>query len=201
VIYEVQGFKILPDRYIDEELIKSQWDNILRLVATIKLGENTASQIFRRLSSYSKHHPLYCALKEFGRIIKSIFILRYIDNVELRQMIEKQLNRIELSNKFGKAVSFDNNHEMLYGSKEEQDIAINFQRLIQNSIVLWNELYLSQKIILTDDLTIRTQILEIVCNGSTQSWGHLNFNGEYDFRDNYLSDSGFEIDKILSLQL
>lgn len=199
--YEVQGFKILPDRYINEELIKSQWDNILRLVATIKLGENTASQIFKRLSSYSKHHPLYCALKEFGRIIKSTFILRYIDNVELRQMIEKQLNRIELSNKFAKAVSFDNNHEMLYGSKEEQDIAINFQRLIQNSIVLWNELYLSQKIIFTDDLLIRTQIVEAVCNGSTQSWGHLNFNGEYDFRDDYLSDNEFELDKILSLQL
>lgn len=199
--YEAQSFKILPDRYIEEELIKSQWDNILRLVSTIKLGENTASQIFRRLSSYSKHHPLYCALKEFGRIIKSIFILRYIDNVELRQMIEKQLNRIELSNKFGKAVSFDNNHEMLYGSKEEQDIAINSQRLIQNSIVLWNELYLSQKIVSTDDLLIRAQIVETVCNGSTQSWGHLNFNGEYDFRDGYLSDSGFELDKILSLQL
>jgi len=199
--YEVQNFKILPDRYIDEELIKSQWDNILRLVATIKLGENTASQIFKRLSSYSKHHPLYCALKEFGRIIKSIFILRYIDNVELRQIIEKQLNRIELSNKFGKAISFDNNHEMLYGSKEEQDIAINSQRLIQNSIVLWNELYLSQKIVSTEDLLIRAQIIETVCNGSTQSWGHLNFNGEYDFRDGYLSDNVFELDKILSLQL
>lgn len=127
--------------------------------------------------------------------------MRYIDNVELRQVIEKQLNRIELSNKFGKAVSFDNNHEMLYGSKEEQDIAINCQRLIQNGIVLWNELYLSQKIVSTDDLLIRAQIVEIVCNGSTQSWGHLNFNGEYDFRDGNLSDNGFELDKILSLQL
>ncbi len=85
--------------------------------AGVKLGENTASQIFRHTSSYSKHHPLYCALKEFGRIIKSIFILRYIDNVELRQMIEKQLNQIELSNKFVKVVSFDNNPEMLYGRK------------------------------------------------------------------------------------
>lgn len=200
-IYEAQNFKILPDRYINEELIKSQWDDILRLVATIKLGDSVASQIFRRLSSYSKQHPLYCALKEFGRIIKTMFILRYIDDVELRQIIEKQLNRIELSNKFGKAVSFDNNHEMLYGSKEEQDIAINSQRLIQNSIVLWNELYLSQKIVSTDDEVMRAQIVETIRNGSTQSWGHLNFNGEYDFRDGILSDSEFELDKILALQI
>jgi len=199
--YAAQDFKILPDRYIKEELFKNQWDDILRLIVTIKLKDVTASQIFKRLSSYSRQHPLYCALKEFGRIIKTIFILRYIDSVELRQMIEKQLNRIELSNKFAKAISFDNNHEMLYGSKEEQDIAINFQRLIQNSIILWNELYLSQKIVLTDDIAARAQIVEILCNGSTQSWGHLNFNGEYDFRDDYLIRSIFDLDKILSLKL
>lgn len=199
--YTVQDFKILPDRYINEELIKSQWDDILRLIVTIKLKDATASQIFKRLSSYSKQHPLYCALKEFGRIIKTIFILRYIDDVELRKMIEKQLNRIELSNKFAKAISFDNNHEMLYGSKEEQDIAINAQQLIQNSIVLWNKLFLSQKIVSTDDAAARAQIVEIVSNGSTQSWGHLNFSGEYDFRDGCLDQSIFDLDKILSLEL
>ncbi len=86
-------------------------------------------------------------------------------------------------------------------SKEECDISINCQRLIQNSIVLWNGLCLSQKIILTNDLLIRTQIVETVCNGWAQPWGHLNFNGEYGFRDDYLSDSEFELDKILSLQL
>ncbi|HLX52848.1 MAG TPA: Tn3 family transposase, partial [Aquella sp.] len=99
-VYEDEGFKILPDRYIGVKLIEEQWDDILRLVATIKLNEVPASQIFKRLNSYSKQHPLYCALKEFGRIIKTIFILRYINDVELRQTIQKQLNRIELSNKF-----------------------------------------------------------------------------------------------------
>ena len=199
--YADQGFKILPSHYTNEELIKGQWDNILRLIVTIKLRDITASQIFRRLSSYSKQHPLYCALKEFGRIIKTAFILDYIDDVELRQMIEKQLNKVELSNKFAKAISFDNNHEMQYSSKEEQDMVINSQVLIQNSIVLWNELYLSQKIVSTDDLITRIQIVETISNGSTQSWGHLNFGGEYDFRDGYLSENGFELDKILALQL
>jgi TnpA family transposase len=55
------------------------------------------------LSSYAKDHPLYQAIKEFGRIIKSIFILTYFDDVELRQRVEKQLNKVELSNKFSKA--------------------------------------------------------------------------------------------------
>ena len=48
-----------------------------------------SSQLFKRLSSYAKDHPLYKTLKEFGRIIKSIFILTYYDEVELRQRNRK----------------------------------------------------------------------------------------------------------------
>jgi len=73
-------------------------------VATIKSKQTTASQLLKRLTSYSKHHKLYTALKEFGKIIKSDFLLTYIDDVELRQRIEKQLNKVENSNKFSKAV-------------------------------------------------------------------------------------------------
>ena len=45
------------------------------------LKETTASEIFRRLNSYSQQHALYRALKAFGKIIKSTFILRYSDEV------------------------------------------------------------------------------------------------------------------------
>eukprot|EP01132_Coremiostelium_polycephalum_P000217 gene217-286_t len=133
-LYETNGYKILPERYIDADLVKKYWDHILRLMVTIKLKTTTTSQIFKRLSSYSKQHPLYCAIKEFGRIIKSLFILHYIDNVDLRQAVEKQLNRIELSNKFSKAILFGNNQEIQYSGKEEQEIVIGCQRLIQNTI-------------------------------------------------------------------
>ncbi|MBP9743680.1 MAG: transposase [Burkholderiales bacterium] len=200
-LYKDMGFKILPSGYINVELIKVQWDNILRLVATIKLGESTASQIFGRLSSYSIQNPLYCALKSFGRIIKSIFILRYTNDLELRQSIQKQLNRIELSNKFAKAISFDNDHEMPYGSKEEQDIAINCQRLLQSIIILWNELYLSDKIASAETEEAKQQLIAIIRNGSTQSWGHLNLLGEYDFTNKEASKTTFDLDKILALQV
>jgi TnpA family transposase len=54
---------------IKTELIEAQWDNILRFVATIKLKENSASQLLKRFSSYSREHPLYRALKQFGRVV------------------------------------------------------------------------------------------------------------------------------------
>ena len=83
--YESLGYKLLPHRYVKYEFIKEHWNDILRVIATIKLKKVTASQLFKRLSSYSKHHPIYRAIKAFGQIIKSILSLNtsmtcYLDN-------------------------------------------------------------------------------------------------------------------------
>ena len=83
------AWKIKPTAYCDEQHIIQFWDDILRFIATIKLKETTASDIFRRLNSYSKQHGLYHALKAFGQILKSIFFLRVIDEPVLRMSIEK----------------------------------------------------------------------------------------------------------------
>src|SRR5882724_4525686 len=168
--YAQQGYELLPDGYIQTSLIEPQWDEMLRFIATIKLKEATASQLFRRLNSYSKHHPLYQALKEFGQIPKSDFILRFIDDVELRQAIEKQLNKGENANQFSKAISFGNHHDFLYGEKVEQELAEGCRRLIKNAIICWNYLYLSQKIGQEHDADRRQALLVAVQQGSVVSW-------------------------------
>ncbi len=164
------GYNVLPKNRINIKIIREQWDNILRFIATIKLKETTASQLFKRLSSYSRQHPLYRALKQFGRIVKTIFLLKYIDDVELRQMIEKQLNKLESSNKFGKAVFHGNNQEFQYSTKEEQLIADGCKRLIENAIICWNYMYLSQKINDTSSEKERKNLTHIIKNGSVFAW-------------------------------
>ena len=58
--YEELGYTaLLPHRMIREALIEPQWDEVLRFIATIRLKVATASQLFKRLNSYSKQHPLY----------------------------------------------------------------------------------------------------------------------------------------------
>jgi len=187
--YTQQSYELLPDGYIKTSLIEPQWDEMLRFIATIKLKEATASQLFRRLNSYSKHHPLYQALKEFGKIPKSDFILRFIDDVELRQAIEKQLHKGENANQFSKAISFGNHPDFLYGEKIEQEIAEGCRRLIKNAIICWNYLYLSQKIGQEQDGQRRQELLTAVQQGSVVSWHHVNLHGEYDFSDEKIQDS------------
>ena len=202
--YEKKSYRILPNAqsYINLKLIEDNWEEILRFLVSIKLKYTDASQIFKRLSSYGKKHKLYRALQEFGKIIKTIFLLRYIDELELRQMIEKQLNKVENANKFAKAVFFGNNQEFQYGSKQEQDKSENCKRLIENAIVCWNYLYLSHLLAKSKDENNNKNILKVIKNGSVVVWQHINLYGEYDFSDENLKDSvGFNIDEILELNL
>jgi TnpA family transposase len=175
--------------YCDEQHIILFWDDILRFIATIKLKETTASDIFRRLNSYSKQHGLYHALKAFGQILKSIFILRVIDEPGLRMSIEKLLSGIEHVHAFTRAVSVGNPREFLQAEKEDQEMAEACKRLIKNCIICWNYLYLSQKLAQIDDPAKREELLQAMAHGSAAAWGHLNLLGEYDFSEDKLQDS------------
>ncbi len=199
--YEKRGYKILPSRSINLKLIEKYWDDILRFMATIKLKHTTASQLFKRLSSYAKNHPLYQALKEFGKIMKSIFILTYFDDVALRQRIEKQLNKVELSNRFSKAVFFANNSEFKHGLLEDQKIAVACKVFIQNAIILWNYLYLSQLLANNAHPEEQKRMLEAIKRGSVITWCHINLHGEYDFTKHAANQAIFDMDKILGLSV
>ena len=198
--YEQLGHTILPQRYIHTDKIEEQWDEVLRFIATIRLKVTTASQLFRRLNSYSKQHPLYEALKEFGRIPKTIFILKYINDPEFRQTIEKQLNKVESSQKFSKAISFGHNHEFIQSEKEDQEIAEGCRRLIKNAIICWNYLYLSRMYSAMTDDAKKTELLNAIRHGSIATYGHLNLHGEFDFSDERMLDSiGLALPKNLPL--
>lgn len=187
--YEEQEFVLLPSRRIRESLIENHWDDILRFIATIQLKITTASQLFRRLNSYSKQHSLYSALKEFGKIQKSLFILKYYDDCSFRQAIESQLNRVENSNKFSKAVSFGHSHELIQSEKEDQEIAESCQRLIKNALVCWNYLYLSRELAAEKNEERKAKLLDAIENGSVMTWAHFNLHGEFDFSDEKMQDS------------
>ena len=187
--YEKQGYALLPDHRIQTEIIENQWDEILRFIATIQLKITTASQLFKRLNSYSNQHYLYRALKEFGKIPKTLFILKYRDDCKFRQSIESQLNKVESSNKFSKAISFGHNHEFIHSEKEEQEIAESCRRLIKNAIVCWNYLYLSRELANEKNEIRKADLLEAIRNGSVVTWAHFNLHGEFDFSDEKMMDS------------
>ena len=180
-VYKEKGYKLIPIQSINTEVIIQQWDNILRLIATIRLKETTASSIFQRLSSYAKQHPLYLAIKEMGKVFKSLYILKYYDELELRQITEKQLNKIERSHQFAHAIFFDNNREITQALKQDQDIAVCCRVIIQNTIVFWNCIRLSEILLKEKNEEEKRKIVQMIQNGTACTWRHINLQGIYEF--------------------
>lgn len=94
-----------------------------------------------------------------------MYILTHIDDALLLRQIEKQLNKIELSNKFSKAVFFANSQELRVGSTIEQKIIVACKSFIQNCILLWNYLYLS-KILLESSKEDQKTLIQTIKNSS-----------------------------------
>lgn len=200
-LYRESGYVLLPVKQINTAIIEEQWEQILRFILTIKERRTTASQLLKRLTSYSRKHRLYRALREFGRIIKTRFLLDYIDDVSFRQQIEKQLNKVESANKFSKAVFFGNSGEYFYATKEEQEIASSSLRLIQNIIICWNYLYFSDLLVKAKDVETQDKIMRTLKNGSIVHWQHINFYGEYDFTERLSEVDEFDIEAIRRLSI
>lgn len=196
---QAHGYRFLPGRLVKRQHILDQWDTMLRLVATIKLGYSSGSKIFQRLNSYSRHHPLYRALKEFGRIIKSHHIMQYYQNLDLRQSIQKQLNLVELSNKFHDAVFWARGKVFHVAEQEEQEQHTLCRSIIQNAILLWNYLTLSTQALALDDPELKTDMFEQIRAGSVLTWRHVNFTGEYDFSKGRRAFTRFPLKRIAKL--
>jgi len=187
--YKDKGYLVLPVRYVKEDLIENNWDAFLRLVVSLKLKYCTTSQLSRRFNSYSRQHPLYAVIKEYGRMPKTLNILRFMDDLELRQDSRKSGNAIESSNRFSNAIFFANGGEMIFLTRTEQQIAEACKRLIKNAIICWNYLYLTRKVQQAKSSKEAEQLLNAIKNSTVNAWIHVYFNGNYDFSDEILADS------------
>ncbi len=140
------NYLIGPKTPVKKNLILEQWDNILRLMAAIKSGRQSASLIFRRLAASKKASKLYEAFKSLGQLIKSNFIANYLSNQDLRKSIQKQLNRVELGQKLSSAIFFGRKGHLTVGGEIEIHRAMLCKTILKNVIILWNYLYLSDQI-------------------------------------------------------
>lgn len=172
---------IAPKSTINKKLILSCWDEILHLMASVKLGYCSASLVFKMLSGSGRSSKLYSAMKELGKLIKSHFILNYIDNEELRKAIQKQLNRVELGQKLSGAVFFGRSGQLFAGTDYEIQRVMACKTLLKNTIILWNYLFLSDYYHSIKDKAEKKMLLESIASGSVIAWGHLNMHGVYDF--------------------
>lgn len=164
---------------INTKIIRENYDDVLRLTHSIKQGKVSASLIMNKLGSYSRQNAIATALREMGRIEKTIFILDYISNEALRRRIQKGLNKGEAMNGLARAIFFGKRGEL-----RERDLQAQLQRasalnILINAISVWNTTYLHEAVkYLTTKDNINEDLLKHV---TPLRWEHINFLGEYRF--------------------
>jgi len=192
---------IAPKTSINKKLILKNWDSLLRLMATIKLGYCSASQMFKILASSKKDNEIYKAMKEFGRLLKSKFILEYINDESLRKAIQKQLNRVELGQKLSEAVFFARKGKLYVGTPDEMQKVVESTRLIKNAIILWNYLFLSDYYYSLESGDEKRLAVKAMSNGSVISWKHINMHGVFDFDHQASSSFSTPIKELLKMKI
>ena len=176
----LENIDFLFNGKINLNLIKETYDDVLRLAYSIKEGIVSGSLIMSKLGSYSRQNKVATALREMGRIEKTIFILNYITDKTYRKRIQKGLNKGEAMNALARAIISIGKH----GEFREKALQDQLQRasalnILINAITIWNTIYLTQAI---NYLKPRQHINEeLLSHVSPLAWEHINFLGDYSF--------------------
>jgi TnpA family transposase len=128
----------LLDHPINTQLIAEYWDELLRIAASIKHGHVTASLLVQRLQAHPNRSQLARALQEYGRIIKTRFILRYHTRPEEREAIRRQLNKHESMHALHDFLFYGNDGKLRLATLDRQSVRAACLHLVANAIVAWN---------------------------------------------------------------
>ena len=123
---------------INVALIRAHWAEILRVAASIRTGTVTASLIMRQLASYPRQNGVAAALRELGRLERTLFTLDWIEDPELRRGTSRELNKGESRNSLARAVFIHRLGEIRDRTYENQQHRASGLNLLVTAIILWN---------------------------------------------------------------
>jgi TnpA family transposase len=171
---------ITPIRKINTELIVDESENIQRIILSLAQKTTTQSIVIGKLSAYARKNKTKRALWEYDNIIKSLYLLDYIDSPPLRRNVQRALNRGENYHKLRRAVSHANFGKLRFKTEQEQQLWNECSRLITNSIIYYNASILSALLAYKENGE-DGQEAALLKQVSPVAWQHINLFGRYEF--------------------
>src|SRR5919109_2634571 len=111
-------------RPINWELIRRQYDEMIKYATAVRLGTADAEAILRRFTRDAPQHPTYQALAELGLAVKTIFLCRYLHHEALRREIHDGLNVVENWNSANGFIFYGKGGEISTNRFDEQELAV-----------------------------------------------------------------------------
>lgn len=160
-------------------LISQQWDELLRVAGSLKLGVVSASALMRTLQREGRPSALARALGELGRIPKTLHVLGCVNEAERRRVLI-QLNKGESRHSLARKVFHGHKGEVRQRYREGQEEYLSALGLVVNAIVLWNTLYMDRAVeaLRKAGATVAPEELSRL---SPIGHEHINVYGKYSF--------------------
>lgn len=165
---------------IQTQLIAEHWNDMLRLVGSMKFGHTTASLLIAKLHASSRQSSLARALHEYGRLIRTIYVCRYVADEELRRRVRRQLNKGESLHALRRDLFFAHQGHVRRRHLDDQIDQALCLTLVTNACVLWTTTYLADAL---DALRMEGHDVddEIAAHLTPAQHDHINFYGTYSF--------------------
>lgn len=164
---------------INIKLIIENWEDLMRLAGSLKLGHLQAQGVMRILQVRDRPTTLAKALMHLGRLIKTLHILNYIDDADFRRRILVQLNRQEFRHKLARKIYHGDRGEVRNALRQGQEEQLGCLGLALNAVTHWNAVYMQAAI---EKLTDESKGIDPgdIARLSPILWRHINFLGRYD---------------------
>jgi TnpA family transposase len=175
---------------INIDLIRDNWDELLRMAASMNERIVAPSTILKKLSASRRPSELARALREVGRLERTRFMVEWYCDPKLRRRCLGGLNKGESAHKLKRAVFFHERGEVRDRSFDSQAFRASGLNLVVSAIVHWNTVYFARVV---DSLkgkgtTIPSHLLKHV---SPISWEHINLTGTYSWRTEPMDPTSF----------
>lgn len=165
---------------VDIANMRREWDNLRRLLASLRDGVAPAHIIGRTMSAAVQHDPLARAVDDFGKIYATIYYLQYLASPELRRAVRRLLARHESQNGLGRAIILGARGELRAPDQEVAAATLFAHTLLQTMVLFYNTCHYHEMLpqLRADGIDVRPEVLADV---SPLLFRHINFRGTYDF--------------------
>jgi len=163
---------------VDTALIREQWDQLVRVAASLRNRTAPAHVVLRRLASSAPSDRLAKALTALGRALRSLYLLRYIHEEDLRGRMQLQVNRGEGRHQVARRLFFANQGAFQTGDYEEIMNKATCLSLLSNAALVWNTVQMSRTV---DQLRASGETItdEELARISPLAFSHIIPNGTY----------------------
>jgi len=125
--------------------VREHYDDLLRTAASLKRGWVPASLLITRVKNQTPQSPLAAALGEYGRIVRTNFLLAYCADPAERARIAGQLNKGETLHALRRHLVIGSRAQIPADEDDHRRHALCLQILV-NAVQVWNARYMTASI-------------------------------------------------------